>query len=491
MKTPSFSIRIFNYNNNRGITFVFIALLLFALVAFVALAIDLGYMFVTKTQLQNAADSAALAGAARLNGTSFTNQTGARLEAQRFASHNKAAGEAVNIDTNDSNINNISNSYDGDIILGFWDGDLCNPNIPTGQKVNCVKVKARRTNEILTGVSALNKPVNTFFGKVLNISQINITASAIAALTPAKPLPISINEYWLQKDAAARPYPNDVHEYPNSFVRTTNVDGSTSKAYGKIFGILGSYANDNMPAAGTGSKNMNGFVNMDSRTSNHDGSGSSWYDVITGTATTINCTNCPSGFTGPVAKNSGSISSTKFDTNLTYMFDGYPENQILPTAVKEQARSPLSGYPSVSNYTIPTSSCPFATLSYFPSSGNQPLSKAGPSGKYFKDVYPPGTKLVTMVYDGSFVSDTDPNMPNSVTNVGYVLLQIDGYGDKNPKNLKLDEATNDLSTDGSTVYAHAISNMVEPSTIFGSCDANFMNNVQRLLFLGGKVRLVK
>jgi len=169
MNTPSIILKSFKCGGNRGIAFVYIALLLFALVAFVAIAVDIGYMYITKTQLQNAADSAALSGAARLNGTAFTNQTGARLEAQRFAAHNKAAAETVNIDTNDSNINSISNSYDGDIILGYWDGNLCNPSIPSGQRVNCVKVKARRTNEILAGVSAQNKPVNTFFGKVLNI----------------------------------------------------------------------------------------------------------------------------------------------------------------------------------------------------------------------------------------------------------------------------------------------------------------------------------
>jgi hypothetical protein len=151
----------------------------------------------------------------------------------------------------------------------------------------------------------------------------------------------------------------------------------------------------------------------------------------------------------------------------------------------------LSSYPSTSNYTIPTSSCPFATVAYFSNSGNQPLNKKDSTGKAFSDVYPPGKKIITLVYDGTFMPDTDPNMPNCVTNVGYVLLQVDGYGTTNPKNLDLDKATNKLSTSGSTVYAHALVSIVEPASTFGSCDATFFNAVQTLRFLGGTVKLVK
>jgi Flp pilus assembly protein TadG len=52
--------------DRKGIAAVYIALIMFVLVAFVGLAIDIGYMYVAKGQLQNASDAAALAGASSL-----------------------------------------------------------------------------------------------------------------------------------------------------------------------------------------------------------------------------------------------------------------------------------------------------------------------------------------------------------------------------------------------------------------------------------------
>lgn len=56
--------------NRRGVVLVFAVLLLVPLIAFVALAIDLGLVAVAKTQSQNAADVAAMTGARTLNGDS-------------------------------------------------------------------------------------------------------------------------------------------------------------------------------------------------------------------------------------------------------------------------------------------------------------------------------------------------------------------------------------------------------------------------------------
>jgi len=492
MKTPSSLLKRFvRRGGNRGIAVVYIALLLIVLLAFVALAIDIGYMYVAKTQLQNAADAAALAGAARLNGSGFTNQTGARLEAQRFATKNSAAREIVSIDTNSNNISKDNNStYDGDIILGYWDGSSCNTSLIGNQVVNCVKVTARRTTENAAGISTNNKPVPTFFGKVINFNTINVSSSAIAAVQAARVIPVAANEYWLQLDAAARPYPDSYHEYPSSFLRKTNVDGIASLPFGLTFAVLGASANDNVPASSVpGSKNMNGFVNMDARTSNHDGNGISWYEVITGSSSSVNCATCLLGFNGPVSKNTGSVSSAKFDLNLQYLHEGYPENRILPTAIKEIFRSPTPTYPA-SNYPIPTSSCPFATVAYFPGSGAQPVNK-NYNGKTMDQVYPSGTKLMLLVYDGTFKPDTDPNMPNTVSVVGYSLVQIDGYSSQNPKQLGFTTIgpKSDVGTSGNTAYAHALEDIVEP--IAGETCDQFFARVMWLRFKGGKIKLVK
>jgi Flp pilus assembly protein TadG len=52
--------------NQRGIVMPLAAIGLLSLLGFAALAIDVGYLFVVRNELQNAADAAALAGAGRL-----------------------------------------------------------------------------------------------------------------------------------------------------------------------------------------------------------------------------------------------------------------------------------------------------------------------------------------------------------------------------------------------------------------------------------------
>ncbi|UNY41880.1 hypothetical protein CPT_Momento_050 [Burkholderia phage Momento] len=49
--------------NQRGAVAITVALLMSILLGFAALAIDVGYLFVVRNELQNAADAAALAGA--------------------------------------------------------------------------------------------------------------------------------------------------------------------------------------------------------------------------------------------------------------------------------------------------------------------------------------------------------------------------------------------------------------------------------------------
>ena len=50
-------------SNRQGATLVFVAILLFVIIAFVAIAVDVGHLVLTKNELQNAADAGALAAA--------------------------------------------------------------------------------------------------------------------------------------------------------------------------------------------------------------------------------------------------------------------------------------------------------------------------------------------------------------------------------------------------------------------------------------------
>lgn len=164
--------------NQKGLATVYVALMLFALVGFVGLAIDIGYMYLAKTQLQNAADAAALAAVATLDGSNSFVQSVARTEAQKFAAYNKCAGEQVYMDLNPNN------KSDGDIVIGYWDGSDFTDVLPEGQVYNAVKTVARRTTETQEGVSAQNKPVSVFFGKIFNMTAISASAPATALSQP-------------------------------------------------------------------------------------------------------------------------------------------------------------------------------------------------------------------------------------------------------------------------------------------------------------------
>lgn len=167
--------------NDKGFAIVYIALMLVVLVAFVSLAVDMGYMYVAKGQLQNAADAGALAGVSHLGDPAVARQT-----AKTFAEKNKAAGEPVKVALNETNDAN------GDIVVGYWDKatKTMSATVPTGKIANAVKVVTRRNAETGTGISAENKQVEIFFGQVLNWGQMSAKAEAVACRPPKPSAPI-------------------------------------------------------------------------------------------------------------------------------------------------------------------------------------------------------------------------------------------------------------------------------------------------------------
>ena len=172
--------------NRRGIAIVYLAFLLVALVALAGLVIDLGYVFVAKSQLQNAADAGALAGAGYYKDelikkfkseTPYTiDNAQIKISAENIAESNKAAAASVQI-ANDISSNTITST--NDITLGFWNysGLTTNKyNDINPSTVNAVKVRARRTSDSPAG------PVNTFLARVLGKDLFDVEATAIAAI---------------------------------------------------------------------------------------------------------------------------------------------------------------------------------------------------------------------------------------------------------------------------------------------------------------------
>jgi len=174
--------------NRKGIAAVYIALILFALVGFVGLAIDIGYMYVAKGQLQNAADAGALAGAALLDDkTSFT-QTAARNKAEYFAESNKVVASGTQVQIANPNDGSNSLTDTNDITVGNWDATKSpNDRYSTSRTpINAVQVRARRTSGSPGG------QVQLFFARIFGRTQMGTSAQAIAVrqglATPGIPI---------------------------------------------------------------------------------------------------------------------------------------------------------------------------------------------------------------------------------------------------------------------------------------------------------------
>ena len=166
-------------NNKRGQAVIYLALLLFVLVGFAALVIDLGYMYVNKAKLQNAADAAALAGAGKIRIPDVFANLSSRQSAKYYATLNEAS-----LDLNQ----NTTNDQSGDIVLGVFNPNTdpkftAVPVMGTYSSINAVKVVARRNDDTGTGINASLK-YDMFLGKIFGWDQMGTKASAIAYRPP-------------------------------------------------------------------------------------------------------------------------------------------------------------------------------------------------------------------------------------------------------------------------------------------------------------------
>lgn len=189
-------ITISKFKDQSGVTAVLVAIMTSVLLGFAALAIDIGYLYATKNELQNIADAAALAATGKLGqiysdpdldidmATYLCSDSDvAAIKASALdvvgTGKNRAGSKDIDIDTNDIFINHIN---EDDTDTKFSTSDLNQPN--------AVRVIARRD-------SNKNSPVTTFFARIFNIDSLPVRADATAALTglgnePADGLPIPI-----------------------------------------------------------------------------------------------------------------------------------------------------------------------------------------------------------------------------------------------------------------------------------------------------------
>jgi hypothetical protein len=193
-----------------GATAVMIAVMATVLIGFVALAIDIGYLMVTKNELQNVADGSALAAGRQLGiiygGMTYEEQQNYVCDpapiiavAREVALKNMAATKWITLN-------------DSDIEIGIWSAGAFSASLI---RPNAVRVTARRD-------SGANGAVPTFFASVLGIDLMDASARSVAALTGQSTtesggleLPVGISRAWFDSHPGV-PCGDQIKFYPST-----------------------------------------------------------------------------------------------------------------------------------------------------------------------------------------------------------------------------------------------------------------------------------
>ena len=234
-------------SRQSGSVTIFLVVGMLGILGMGSLAIDIGYAYNVRLQLQNIADNAAQAAAIELASELVAidpvsqsthvltaNETQSIHDAaQTIAMQHEAGSAQIVLDL-------------ADIEIGRWDYSTGTLGV-TSIAPNSVRVAARRT-------SGTNGPISTFLGGAVGIPEIEISASATAALTPLGGLgegdstvPLAIASAWFANvpdscDQPIRFYPTGTldgcagwHTYdshPANAARLRNIlDGLTDESF--------------------------------------------------------------------------------------------------------------------------------------------------------------------------------------------------------------------------------------------------------------------
>lgn len=163
--------------DDRGATAALVALFMTSTLGLTAAAVDLGVLYTARSELQSAADAAALAAANTMISRDANNNAHAATStslstARTISGANKAIG--INVP--------LKNPAGNDFTIGYWDtqtGDF-DPN-RTGMGINNtddltgVRVKIRRD-------ASANTPVSTYFAGIVGLQAANVDAASTAFL---------------------------------------------------------------------------------------------------------------------------------------------------------------------------------------------------------------------------------------------------------------------------------------------------------------------
>ena len=161
--------------NRRGVIIVLSAILLVVMLGFVAFTVDIGNVQLTRTQLQSAADAAALAAAIELSGTSTPAVVRANAQAAAVAVaalHRNGDQSSVTIDpVNDITFGKITWNAQSQTYQYAW-GNSATP-------YNVVKVQAMRSLG-----SSNDGRLPMFFGPALGNNNVQVGATSYASFQP-------------------------------------------------------------------------------------------------------------------------------------------------------------------------------------------------------------------------------------------------------------------------------------------------------------------
>ncbi len=169
----------------RGAIIPMVAICLVAILGLVALAIDIGMVAVAKTQAQNAADAAAMAGTRTFNQQSGYNLTSVPKNAIMAAVANRIHSATIKGDPN-SVVSPSTDVYtSGDVKIecgGYY--YIYNDSNPAAEKFDIV-IPGKSASEPYTAVRAtITSTSPLFFGNVFGASPLNVKATAVAAHRP-------------------------------------------------------------------------------------------------------------------------------------------------------------------------------------------------------------------------------------------------------------------------------------------------------------------
>jgi len=234
-----------SHSRRRGAIVPLFAILLIPILAMLAFSIDAGYMVLVRTDLQSTADSAALAGAEKLQelyvqynmpgqltqsailASATGNTTGSPMAtAEKFAYLNKAGNVNITL-------------LDRDVHFGFTDANG-NFTYPYVGFPNTIEVTVRRDG-------TANGTLNLFFGGILGMSTIDLEAKARATIysgsvsslqvipgVDAHILPVALDyKVWDQFYATGQSPDGNIHSNATNgspelqvYPTTTNTPGS-------------------------------------------------------------------------------------------------------------------------------------------------------------------------------------------------------------------------------------------------------------------------